>query len=78
MPPLNCRSLAIMAGVVPPGGGGGDDMMRQAQHIWTMLDDMVDKNPQAYRAFIDKHLKEGKEAMRPPQPHMCVSTKIQV
>ena len=26
--------------------------------------------------FIDKQMKEGKEAMKPPEPHMCVQTAI--
>jgi len=49
-------------------------MMKQAQHIWSMLDDLAAQNPEAYRKFVDKHLTEGREAMRPPEPHMCVRT----
>jgi hypothetical protein len=30
------------------------------------------------RKFIEKTLKEGKEAMKPPEPHMCVKTYIEV
>jgi len=50
--------------------------MKQAQHIWSMLDDLAAQNPEAYRKFIEKHLTEGREAMRPPEPHMCVRTAI--
>jgi len=53
-----------------------ENMMKQAQHIWSMLDDLSAQNPEAYRKFIDKHLTEGKEAMKPPEPHMCVQTVI--
>jgi len=53
-----------------------ENMMKQAQHIWSMLDDLAAQNPEAYRKFIDKHLTEGKETMRPPEPHMCVRTVI--
>jgi len=53
-----------------------EDMMKQAQHIWSMLDDLSAQNPEAYRKFIDKHLTEGKEAMKSPEPHMCVQTVI--
>ena len=63
---------------MPPGGLSDEAMRRQAQQIWTMLDDMSQRDPAAYRAFIDKHMKEGKEAMKPPTPHMCISTHILV
>jgi len=52
------------------------NMMKQAQHIWSMLDDLAAQNPEGYRKFIDKHLTEGKEAIKPPEPHMCVRTVI--
>ena len=55
-----------------------DDMKVQAQHIWSMLDDMANKDPSAYRKFIDKQIKEGKEHMKPPEPHMVVQTRIMV
>jgi len=53
-----------------------EDVMKQAQHIWSMLDDLSAQNPEAYRKFINKHLTEGKQAMSPPEPHMCVRTVI--
>ncbi|ELU10021.1 hypothetical protein CAPTEDRAFT_21160 [Capitella teleta] len=53
-----------------------DEMMRQAQSVWAMLEEMSERDPKAYRSFIDKHLAEGKEAMRPPQPHMCIATRL--
>lgn len=46
----------------------------EANHIWSMLNDMCESDPSAYRKFVDKHIKEGKEYMAPPKPHMCVST----
>lgn len=51
-----------------------DGLKTQAQHIWSMLDDMAANDPAAYRKFIDRQMKEGKEAMSPPKPHMCVLT----
>ncbi|KAL4228678.1 PIH1 domain-containing protein 2 [Mactra antiquata] len=53
-----------------------DSMMRQAQQVWSMLDDMADNDPRAYRSFIDKQMAEKKEFMLPPEPHMCVQTKM--
>ncbi|XP_060077550.1 PIH1 domain-containing protein 2-like [Ylistrum balloti] len=55
-----------------------DSMMHQAQHIWSMLDDMANSDPKAYKNFIDKHIKEGQEFMSPPTPHMCVQTNLLV
>ncbi|XP_041373135.1 PIH1 domain-containing protein 2-like [Gigantopelta aegis] len=53
-----------------------ESMMHQAQHMWTMLDEMATSNPQAYREFINKQLQEGREQMAPPQPHMCIKTNL--
>ncbi|KAK3107152.1 hypothetical protein FSP39_008233 [Pinctada imbricata] len=51
-----------------------DSMMKQAQNIWTMLDEMAENNPQAYQKFINEKTKKGMEYMKPPEPHMCVQT----
>ncbi|RNA24184.1 PIH1 domain-containing 2, partial [Brachionus plicatilis] len=53
-----------------------DSYTKQAQHIWSMLDDMATSNPQSYKNFIDKTLKEGREALKPPEAHMCVKTSL--
>lgn len=58
------------------GEANSDSMMHQAQHIWSMLDDMANSDPKAYKNFIDKHIKEGQEFMSPPSPHMCVQTML--
>ncbi|XP_046557486.1 PIH1 domain-containing protein 2-like [Haliotis rubra] len=57
-------------------GYNKDDLLKQAQNIWTMLDDMATNNPQGYKQFMDKQMKEGKEAMAPPKPHMVVKTTV--
>ena len=59
-------------------GSGTESMMQQAQHIWSMLDDMADNDPKAYRRFIEKQKAEQKEHMSPPEPHMCVRTQMTV
>ncbi|KAJ8316580.1 hypothetical protein KUTeg_005870 [Tegillarca granosa] len=60
------------------GGYSQESISQQAQHIWTMLDEMAATNPESYKKFIDKHIKEGKEYMAPPKPHMCVKTVMYV
>ncbi|ESO83338.1 hypothetical protein LOTGIDRAFT_236638 [Lottia gigantea] len=52
--------------------------MNQAQHIWSMLDDMSKNDPAGYKKFIDQQIKQGKEEMAPPKPHMCISTNLKV
>ncbi|XP_048254000.1 PIH1 domain-containing protein 2-like isoform X1 [Haliotis rufescens] len=58
------------------GGYNKDDLLKQAQNIWTMLDDMAANNPQGYKQFMDKQMKEGKQALAPPNPHMVVKTTM--
>ncbi|GFO29876.1 pih1 domain-containing protein 2 [Plakobranchus ocellatus] len=59
-----------MEGFTPEG------MSAQAQQIWSMLDDMAENDPAAYRKFIERQMKEGKEYMAPPDPHMCVQVML--
>jgi len=57
-----------------PGGLDSDSMMLKAQQVWSMLDDMSESDPKAYRKFIDKQMNERKEFLSPPETHMCVQT----
>ncbi|KAI8779613.1 PIH1 domain-containing protein 2 [Biomphalaria glabrata] len=49
-----------------------DQMASKAQQIWAMLDDMAENDPAAYQKFIDQQMKEGRDNMTLPEPHMCV------
>ncbi|KAH3699174.1 PIH1 domain-containing protein 2-like [Dreissena polymorpha] len=51
-----------------------ESVMQQAQQVWSMLDDMADNDPRAYKKFIDKQMAERKEFLSPAEPHMCVKT----
>ncbi|XP_070548593.1 PIH1 domain-containing protein 2-like [Ptychodera flava] len=53
-----------------------EDIMKQAQHIWNMLDELADSDPDAYKKFIDSKVKEGGEMFAPPKPFMCVETDL--
>ena len=53
-------------------------LMKKADQIWKMLDDMAVEDPAAYKKFIDQQMKAGKEVMKPPEPHMCVHTMLMV
>lgn len=54
------------------------EFVKQAQHIWSMLDELADSDPEGYSKFINSNLKQGKEAMAPPKPYMCVCTDLYV
>ncbi|CAH2313172.1 Hypothetical predicted protein [Pelobates cultripes] len=41
-----------------------------------MLNDMAEISPESYQKFIQRHIKEGNYFMAPPEPHLCLHTKI--
>ncbi|KAI1893492.1 hypothetical protein AGOR_G00124280 [Albula goreensis] len=51
--------------------------LQQVNQFWSMLDDMSDNDPESYRTFIQRQLKEGAEFCSPPQAHYCIRTVIQ-
>ncbi|MEE6484433.1 hypothetical protein FKM82_013866 [Ascaphus truei] len=53
-----------------------NEMLTQVNQLWSMLDDMAENSPESYQKFIQRHMKEGKEFMAPPEPHLCLQTKI--
>lgn len=52
------------------------DMLQQADSVWRMLNDLADTDPEGYKKFIDKTMKEGSQQFKPPQPCFCVSTTL--
>ncbi|XP_071959174.1 PIH1 domain-containing protein 2-like [Antedon mediterranea] len=55
---------------------GSDELMKQAQHIWSMLDELADSDPEAYKKFIEKNVAESKDQEAPAAPCMCIQTTI--
>ncbi|KAM8927385.1 PIH1 domain-containing protein 2 isoform 2-T2 [Pelodytes ibericus] len=53
-----------------------NDLLTQVNQFWSILDDLAENSPESYQKFIQKHMKEGKEFMTPPEPHLCLQTKI--
>lgn len=41
-------------------------LLKAAERIWGMLDEMAAKEPQEYKKFVEKQLQEGKEHFSPP------------
>lgn len=58
--------------------GSTEDVLQQVNQFWSMLDDLSQNDPAAYRQFIEKQMKEGAEYSAPPQLHSCLSTDIVV
>ncbi|XP_043115212.1 PIH1 domain-containing protein 2 [Puntigrus tetrazona] len=50
--------------------------LQQVNQFWSMLDDMSQNNPEEYRTFIERQLREGAEFHSPPQPHACLRTAL--
>ncbi|KAM4703721.1 PIH1 domain-containing protein 2 [Rhinophrynus dorsalis] len=53
-----------------------NEMLAQVNQLWSMLDDMAENSPESYQKFIQRHMKEGKDIMAPPEPNLCLQTKI--
>lgn len=58
--------------------GGADGVLQQVNQFWSMLDDMSEHDPAAYRSFIQRQMEEGAEFMAPPELHSCLCTDILV
>lgn len=60
------------------GGLGSDqqDVMKQASHMWAMLDEMASSDPAAYNKFIKKTMDEGKNNIALPKPFTCIKTSL--
>lgn len=58
--------------------GSTEDVLRQVNQFWSVLDDLCQNDPAAYRKFIETQMKEGAEFSAPPQLHSCLRTEIVV
>nr|XP_046245380.1 PIH1 domain-containing protein 2 [Scatophagus argus] len=56
--------------------GSPDDVLRQVNQFWSMLDDLCENDPAAYRKFVEKQVKEGVELSAPPELNSCLCTEI--
>ncbi|GAB1598694.1 hypothetical protein Ahia01_000146600 [Argonauta hians] len=50
-----------MVSLLPNKGNFGtkDEVLQQAEQIWSMLDEMVDSDPTAYKNFIENQMKDA-------------------
>lgn len=53
----------LLAGLGIDQGKPDSDMLRQAESMWKMLDDLADSNPEGYQQFVSSNISQGKEAI---------------
>lgn len=53
-----------------------NEMLEAAQRVWSMLDHLYENNPAEYKKFVDQQMKEGKEALTPPEPVFCLMCQV--
>ena len=53
-----------------------ESLLKQADHMWKMLDNMAENNPEGYQRFIKKQLQEGSTHFKPPKPVFSLSCEI--
>ncbi|XP_030008630.1 PIH1 domain-containing protein 2 [Sphaeramia orbicularis] len=56
--------------------GCKEDVLQQVSHIWSMLDELCEDDPEAYRKLIEKQMREGAELNVPPEFHSCLCTEM--
>lgn len=55
-----------------------EDLLAKATQLWTMLDDMAENSPESYRQFMQQQLTDAKQYCAPPEPYLCLETRILV
>ncbi|KAM6933872.1 PIH1 domain-containing protein 2 [Xenentodon cancila] len=56
--------------------GSSEEVLRQVNQFWSMLDDLSQNDPAAYRRLVEKQLKHGAELGAPPELHSCLCTHM--
>ncbi|XP_028275719.1 PIH1 domain-containing protein 2 [Parambassis ranga] len=57
--------------------GGSEAVLQQISQFWSMLDDLSESDPAAYRSFIEKQTKIEADFSSPPELHSCLCSEIQ-
>ncbi|XP_051253430.1 PIH1 domain-containing protein 2 [Dicentrarchus labrax] len=57
--------------------GSTEDVLKQVNQFWSMLDDLSQNDPAAYRKFQEKQMKEGAEFSAPPELDSSLCTEIE-
>ncbi|XP_034557601.1 PIH1 domain-containing protein 2 isoform X2 [Notolabrus celidotus] len=57
--------------------GSTKDVLQQVNQFWSMLDDLSENDPEFYRKFIEKQMKDGAEFSAPPELDSSLCTEIE-
>lgn len=52
--------------------------LSQVNQLWSLLDDMAENNPDDYKVFIERQMRDRAEYLSPPEPHSCLRTSVKV
>lgn len=55
-----------------------EDILQQVNQFWSMLDDLSENDPEAYRRFIQKQVEDGADFTSPPELDACLRTEMLV
>lgn len=58
--------------------GSTGDVLQQVNQFWSILDDLSQNDPAAYRELIEKQMKEGAGFSAPPELDSCIRTEMLV
>ncbi|KAF5899846.1 PIH1 domain-containing protein 2, partial [Clarias magur] len=56
------------------------DVSASLNHVndfWSMLDEMAQNNPDEYKTFIARQMRDGAEYFSPPEPNTCLRASVQ-
>ncbi|KAI4815888.1 hypothetical protein KUCAC02_006014 [Chaenocephalus aceratus] len=56
--------------------GSTGDVLQQVNQFWSILDDLSQNDPAAYRELIEKQMKEGAGFSAPPELDSCIRTEM--
>ena len=54
------------------------EMMKQANQMWSMLDEMAENDPKGYKEFINTQRAKEKIESMPPIANMCIKARSKV
>ncbi|XP_069470387.1 PIH1 domain-containing protein 2 [Ambystoma mexicanum] len=57
-------------------GGISQNNLQHITQFWSMLDEMAESDPEAYKKFMQRQLSNAKDQCVPPEPHLSLRTKI--
>ncbi|MCI4385739.1 hypothetical protein PGIGA_G00054180 [Pangasianodon gigas] len=51
--------------------------LNHVNQFWSMLDDMAQNNPDEYKTFIERQMRDSAQYFSPPEPNSCLRASVQ-